>query len=72
MQQPTTQPSRYQVAVRGRLGEHLADAFEHLQLDTRADTSLLSGTFADQSQLHGLLDHLHDLGVELVSVKPIN
>jgi hypothetical protein len=30
----------------------------------------LTGNFADQVQLHGLLDQLRDLGIHLISVNP--
>ena len=66
-----TQPSRYRVVVRGRLGHELAETFEHLELDSRAGESSLTGTFADQAQLHGLLDRLQDLGIPIVSVNPV-
>ena len=59
---------RYRVVVRGRLGEHLASAFGHLELDSRPGQTTLTGTFADQAQLYGLLDQLRDLGIHLVSV----
>jgi hypothetical protein len=68
----STQPSRYQVVVRGRLSEHLASAFAQLDLDAQAGESSLTGTFADQAQLHGLLDRLRDLGIHLVSVNPVD
>jgi hypothetical protein len=61
---------RYRVVVRGRLGEHLASAFGHLELDSRPGQTTLTGTFADQAQLHGLLDRLRDLGIHLISVNP--
>jgi hypothetical protein len=68
----STQPSRYRVVVRGRLGEHLASAFDGLELESQAGESSLSGTFADQAQLHGLLDRLRDLGIPIVSVNPVD
>jgi hypothetical protein len=68
----STQPSRYRVVVRGRLGAHLADAFEQLELESQVGESTLTGTFADQAQLHGLLDRLRDLGIHLVSVNPVD
>jgi hypothetical protein len=67
-----TTPRRYRVVVRGRLGERLAGAFEHLELDSGAGQSSLTGTFADQAQLHGLLDRLRDLGIQLISVNPVD
>ena len=72
MNEHSTQPTRYRVVVRGRLGEHLASAFEQLELDSRPGHSSLTGTFADQAQLHGLLDRLRDLGIQLVSVNPVD
>ena len=72
MQRDCTQPGRFQVVVRGGLGPHLADAFGQHELETRAGESSLTGTFADQAQLHGLLDHLRDLGIQLVSVNPVD
>jgi hypothetical protein len=63
---------RYRVVVRGRLGEYLASAFGYLELDSRPGQTTLTGTFADQAQLHGLLDRLRDLGIHLISVNPID
>jgi hypothetical protein len=71
MHQRSTQPIRYRVVVRGRLGRSLADAFEHLELDSSRSESSLTGTFVDQAELHGLLDRLRDLGIHIVSVNPL-
>jgi hypothetical protein len=67
----STEPSRYRVVVRGHLGEHLASAFDSLQIESKAGASSLTGTFADQAALHGLLDRLRDLGIAIVSVNPV-
>ena len=72
MEQQASGQVRYRVVVRGRLGEHLADAFGQLELDSRPGQTTLTGTFADQAQLHGLLDRLRDLGIHLISVNPID
>jgi len=61
---------RYQVVIRGRLGEHLAGLFGQLEVDSRPGQTALTGDFADQAQLHGLLDQLRDLGIHLISVNP--
>jgi hypothetical protein len=61
---------RYRVVVRGRLGEHLAGAFGPLDIDSQPGQTTLTGTFADQAQLHGLLDRLRDLGIHLISINP--
>ena len=66
------QPSRYRVVVRGGLGESLAGAFDQFELESHAGESSLTGTVADQAQLHGLLDRLRDLGIHVVSVNPVD
>jgi hypothetical protein len=70
MERQTSDHVSYQVVVRGRLGEHLTSAFGHLELGSRPGQTTLTGTFADQAQLHGLLDQLRDLGIHLISVNP--
>jgi hypothetical protein len=71
MEDQTSDHIRYRVVVRGRLGEHLAGVFDHLELDQRPGQTSLTGNFADQAQLHGLLDRLRDLGIHLISVNPV-
>jgi hypothetical protein len=63
-------PSRYRVVVRGRVGNELAGPFDHLEIDSNAGESSLTGAFADPAQLYGLLDRLQDLGIPIVSVNP--
>jgi hypothetical protein len=70
MHERSTLPSRYRVVVRGRVGSEFADTFEHLEIDSNGTESSLTGTFADQAQLFGLLDRLQDLGIAIVSVNP--
>ena len=70
MEDQTSSHVRYQVVIRGRLGEHLAGAFDQLEVDSQPGQTTLTGNFADQAQLHGLLDQLRDLGIHLVSVNP--
>jgi hypothetical protein len=69
---PAARPGRYRVVVRGRLGEHVAAAFDQFELESRPGESALTGTFADQAQLHGLLDRLRDLGIQLISINPVD
>jgi hypothetical protein len=68
----TSDHVRYRVVVRGPLGEHLAGVFDQLEVDPRPSQTSLTGNFADQAQLHGLLDQLRDLGIHLISVNPVD
>jgi len=44
MEDQTSDHVRYRVVVRGRFGEHLADAFGQLDLDSQAGQTSLPGT----------------------------
>lgn len=57
-----------QITVRGRLGERLAMAFHGITLVPHNGSTELVGELADQTQLHGLLTRIRDLGLELESV----
>jgi hypothetical protein len=62
---------RYRVILSGELGDEFAFLFENMELERVAGTTVLTGTVLDQTQLHGLLSQVQDLGVELVSVETI-
>jgi hypothetical protein len=63
---------RIRITVRGRLSMRLAGAFEGLAPRYRHGHTDLVGEITDQSQLHGLLARIRDLGLELenVSLEP--
>ena len=63
------QPQRYQARVRGRLGETIRCAFPDLQARTRGDDTVLTGVFADQAALYGVLAEIEALGLELIDVR---
>ncbi len=61
-----------EVVVRGRLSPTLVAALDGFEV-SHCDAGLthLVGFVTDQSRLHGLLDLLRDLNIELVSMNPI-
>jgi hypothetical protein len=61
---------RYRLILRGELGEPFGFLFEGMQLDRFAGTTVLTGDVIDQAHLHGLLERIRELGLELVSVTP--
>ena len=63
-------PTIYQIAIRGRLTQRLAIALEGMRLEAGPTETIFIGEIRDQSQLHGLLDRVQDLGLELISVRP--
>ena len=65
-------PKRYEIVIRGRLSDRFKSAFSGLSLEPREGETVLSGEFADQSQLHGALDRIRDFGIELVSINVVD
>ncbi len=65
-------PTAYRIRIKGHLGPQWTDWFEGLaiRLDESGDR-LLTGLVTDQAALHGLLRKVRDLGMPLVSVRPI-
>lgn len=63
----------YQIRLRGQLGRLWSDWFDGLAItwDDNGDT-LLTGSVADQSALHGLLRKIRDLGVTLISINRLD
>ena len=67
------QPVAYQIRIKGHLGQEWTEWFSGLAitLDHNGDT-LLTGPVVDQAALHGLLRKVRDLGMPLVSVRPVH
>jgi hypothetical protein len=59
--------------VRGHLDAHWSPRFDDLVLRSEGDgTTTLTGLVEDQSQLHGLLAKIRDLGLTLVSIRVLD
>jgi hypothetical protein len=58
----------YTIIVQGRLSERFSSAFPGVSMEPGHDQTRIETEPLDQSQLHGLLDQLRDLAIELVSV----
>jgi hypothetical protein len=66
-------PSGYRVRVDGHLDRHWSSWFDDFTLTREDDgTTCLTGTVADQAQLHGMLTKIRDLGVILISVELVD
>jgi hypothetical protein len=64
-------PVRYRIVVRGELSRRFALAFEGMTLEAAGGQTMITGTVVDQSHLHGLLNQISELGLDLVSVNAI-
>ena len=63
-------PIRYEIRVGGVLDDQWADWFG-LQVGSDGDQTVMLGPVADQSALHGVLAKIRDLGLSLISVRPL-
>jgi hypothetical protein len=59
----------YEICVDGHLGRRWASWFDGMALTHEDDgTTVITGPVVDQAALHGLLQKLRDLGIELRSL----
>ncbi len=64
--------SNYQIRVKGQLDPKLGAWFGNLVLTHTPDgDTLLNGEVIDQAALHGVLARCRDMGITLISVKPV-
>lgn len=58
----------YEIRVAGRMGPAAREAFAGLDIDLEPSTTVVSGEM-DQAALHGLLDRVRALGLELLDIR---
>ena len=59
----------YEIRVRGRVSRALLDSFENMSSELEPVETVLHGPVRDQAELHGLLDRIQALGLELIEVR---
>lgn len=66
---PEPGPQRYQIRIRGRLGQIVLSAFPVLEARAEGGNTVLTGRLADQAALYGVLAEAEALGLELIEVR---
>ena len=63
----------YEIRVKGHLDKSWEDWLGDMSIrhENNGET-LLTGSLPDQGALHGVLNRLRDLGIELISVNPFD
>jgi hypothetical protein len=61
--------ARYEIRVRGRVSEAALSSLEGMDADIAPAETVLHGPVTDQTGLHGLLDRIQSLGLELIEVR---
>jgi len=64
-------PCDYEIRIKGRLSDSLCGAFEDFNAAVRPAETVMRGELRDQSELHGVLDQIQSLGLELIEVRKI-
>jgi hypothetical protein len=61
--------ARYEIHIKGRVGQELAEVFEGLIAEVQPVETVLLGELVDQAALHGVIDRVQALGLELIEVR---
>jgi hypothetical protein len=61
----------YRIVVRGELDERFAYLFNGMQMERIEGTTVLSGKVLDQAQLHGFIERIEELGLELLGIEQV-
>jgi hypothetical protein len=64
-------PVDYEIRIKGRLSDSLSGAFEDFSATLQPAETVMRGEVRDQSELHGVLDRIQSLGLELIEVRRI-
>jgi hypothetical protein len=62
-------PPTYEFRIRGRLSEPMLERFDMLESDLERVDTVLHGPVRDQAELHGIIDRVQALGLELIEVR---
>ncbi len=62
----------YEIHIKGRVSAQLLSVFEGMEASERSADTVLRGPVLDQAALHGLLDRIQALGLELIEVRRLS
>jgi hypothetical protein len=62
-------PSHYEIRIKGRVSDALLPLFEGLSAHVEPVETTLYGKLEDQAALHGMLERIEALGLELIEVR---
>jgi len=62
-------PVDYEFRIKGRLSDSLSGAFQDFTAAVKPAETVMRGEVRDQAELHGMLDRIQSLGLELIEVR---
>ncbi|MBF6620311.1 MAG: hypothetical protein ITG02_08800 [Patulibacter sp.] len=63
---------RYEIRVAGAFSRRMVEELAEFTGAVRPTETVISGQIRDQAELHGILDRLQELGLDLVEVKRLS
>lgn len=63
---------RLKIKVKGNLDESWKEWFEGMEITNEGEFTILSGEKKDDAYVHGILNKIRDLNLELISVNAFN
>jgi hypothetical protein len=64
-------PTDYEIRIKGRLSDSVSGVFEDFTTAVRPAETVMRGEVRDQSELHGVLERIQSLGLELIEVRRV-
>jgi hypothetical protein len=64
--------ANYEIRIRGKVGESLVATFKDMHAAARPAETVLRGSVVDQAELHGPLERIQLLGLELVEIRQVS
>ena len=71
MESGAVKGATYKLAVRGELDERFAYLFDGMDMERTRGETVLTGQVKDQAQLHGFIERIQELGLDLLSVEQL-
>jgi hypothetical protein len=62
----------YEIRIRGKVGSSTLASFEDMEAAIQPAETVLRGEVTDQAQLHGLLERIQLLGLELIEIRRVS
>ena len=62
-------PASYEIRIKGKVGDQVLASFADASI--KPAETVLRGELADQAALHGLLDRIQSLGLELIEIRQV-
>ena len=64
-------PTGYEIRIKGRLSDAATSLFEQFTASVKPAETVMRGQVRDQAELHGLLDQIQALGLDLIEVRQV-